>query len=910
MNLLPEQQRVAEVGNVSHFYGDDSALRAVSLSIPSGCLAGLIGPDGVGKSSLLALIAGARKIQQGEVKVFGGDMRNLRFRHQVAPRIAYMPQGLGRNLYFSLSVQENIRFFADLFGLDGETRRKKMHELLVATGLQAFRDRPAGKLSGGMKQKLGLCCALIHDPDLLILDEPTTGVDPLSRRQFWQLIERIRCRRPGMSVLVSTAYMDEAAKFDWLAAMDAGQVLATGVPADLLAQTGADNLDDAFIQLLPESKRQAHQQLVIPARQEQVNEVAIEACGLTCRFGDFVAVDDVNFTIQRGEIFGFLGSNGCGKTTTMKMLTGLLTPSEGESWLFGEKLEKNDMQLRQRVGYMSQSFSLYGELTVRQNLELHARLFAMPEAAIPARVDALLKRFGLDPYLNDNAESLPLGIRQRLSLAVAIIHEPDMLILDEPTSGVDPVARDSFWQELVELSRNQGVTIFISTHFMNEAERCDRISLMHAGKVLASDAPQALIASRNVQSLEEAFIAYLEEAVEDGTAEQGEALVLNDSPIAAPKRFDLRRLLAYAWREYMELIRDPIRLSIAVVGSVFLLFILGYGITMDVEDLNFAVFDQDNTPTSRDYAANIAGSHYFIERAPVHSAAEVEYRLRSGKLAMVVEIPPGFGKAVKQGKDTEVSFWIDGAMPFRGETVLGYVQGIHYQFLQDAARRVYGVELALTPANFQVRYQYNPEMQSIYAMAPAVIPLLLVFIPAILMALGVVREKELGSITNLYVTPVNKLEFLLGKQLPYIAVGMLSYLGLVALTIVVFGVPFKGNFLALTVATLVYLMTTTGLGLFISAFTRSQIAALAVTAVVTMLVTVSFSGLTQPVESLVGFGHWLGQVFPMSYYLTICRGVFAKNLGFADIAEPLFYLCLFVPVLTVMSYLALAQQEK
>ncbi|HAQ88599.1 MAG TPA: multidrug ABC transporter ATP-binding protein, partial [Pseudomonas sp.] len=245
-----------------------------------------------------------------------------------------------------------------------EERRWRIAELTRSTGLAPFLERPAGKLSGGMKQKLGLCCALIHDPDLLILDEPTTGVDPLSRAQFWELIERIRHERPQMSVLVATAYMDEAQRFDQLVAMDAGRVLATGTPAELLASTGSDSLEQAFIRLLPEAKRSQHRELVIPP-QPHSERIAIEAHGLTMRFGDFVAVDQVNFRIARGEIFGFLGSNGCGKTTTMKMLTGLLPASEGEALLFGKPVDPHDMQTRQRVGYMSQAFSLYSELTVR-----------------------------------------------------------------------------------------------------------------------------------------------------------------------------------------------------------------------------------------------------------------------------------------------------------------------------------------------------------------------------------------------------------------------------------------------------------------------------------------------------------------------------------------------------------------
>ena len=452
-------------------YGKVQALAGIDLDVPAGCMVGLIGPDGVGKSSLLSLVAGSRAVQDGRVEALGGDMASRGHRNRVCPRIAYMPQGLGKNLYPTLSVEENLQFFARLFGQGQAERRRRIDELTRATGLQKFLERPAGKLSGGMKQKLGLCCALIHDPDLLILDEPTTGVDPLARAQFWELIDHIRADRPGMSVIVATAYMDEAQRFDWLVAMDDGQVLATGTPAELLERTASDSLEGAFIALLPEQKKRGHAAVVIPPLDSDAQDIAIEAKGLTMRFGDFVAVDHVSFRIRRGEIFGFLGSNGCGKSTTMKMLTGLLPASEGQAWLFGREVDADDLDTRRRVGYMSQAFSLSGELRVRQNLELHARLFHVPPAELPARLQQMVERFGLDKVLDDLPDALPLGIRQRLSLAVAMVHKPELLILDEPTSGVDPVARDAFWRLLVELSRRDKVTIFISTHFMNEAER-------------------------------------------------------------------------------------------------------------------------------------------------------------------------------------------------------------------------------------------------------------------------------------------------------------------------------------------------------------------------------------------------------------------------------------------------------
>uniref|UniRef100_UPI0035B3836C ribosome-associated ATPase/putative transporter RbbA n=1 Tax=Rhodoblastus sp. TaxID=1962975 RepID=UPI0035B3836C len=653
---------VAELDQVTHVYGNVRALDGVTLQLPAGRMLGLIGPDGVGKSTLLALTAGVRRIQSGAVRALDGNMADAAHRAACAARIAYMPQGLGRNLYPTLSVFENIDFFGRLFGQGAEERAARIAELLDATGLAPFPDRPAGQLSGGMKQKLSLCCALIHDPDLLILDEPTTGVDPLSRRQFWELIDRIRARRPGMSVAVATAYMEEAERFDWLAALNDGKIIGVGAPAELRAQTGQPTLDAAFIALLPPEARADHAPIVLPPLPADGEDYAIEAENLTCRFGAFTAVDHVSFKIRRGEIFGFLGSNGCGKSTTMKMLTGLLPPSEGEARLFGQKLDASDMATRRRVGYMSQSFSLYSELTVRQNLRLHAELFELPEAEIASRVDEMLQRFDLVEAADLRPDSLPLGMRQRLQLAVAVIHRPEMLILDEPTSGVDPVARDSFWRMLIALSREDGVTIFISTHFMNEAERCDRISLMHAGKVLAVGAPAELVAQSGKDNLEQTFIACLEAASEP---DSGAAAFHDGARTRAdkPKLFDPARLWAYARREAMEILRDRLRLAFAVLGPLVLMLTFGYGISFDVENLAYAVYDQDNSLQSRELLENFSGSRYFRQRPDITSEADLERRLASGELKLAIEIPARFGKDLTTGKRPEVAIWIDGAMP-------------------------------------------------------------------------------------------------------------------------------------------------------------------------------------------------------------------------------------------------------
>ena len=909
---------VVRLSGVSLRYGGKYALDDVTLEIPAGRMVGLIGPDGVGKSSLLALASGAREVQQGQVWTLDGDLSSRRHRERVCRRIAYMPQGLGRNLYATLSVEENLQFFARLFGHDAAERRRRIDALTRSTGLHPFLDRPAGKLSGGMKQKLGLCCALIHDPDLLILDEPTTGVDPLSRAQFWDLIGRIRAARPAMSVLVATAYMDEARRFDWLIAMDAGRVLATGSPGELLAHTGCDTLEAAFVALLPDARRRGHQPIRIePFQPDASAGYAIEADALTMRFGDFVAVDHVSLQIRRGEIFGFLGSNGCGKSTTMKMLTGLLPASEGTATLFGRPVAADDIDTRRRVGYMSQGFSLYGELTVRQNLVLHARLFGVPEPEVSGRVAEMVERFGLADALDALPERLPLGMRQRLSLAVAMVHKPELLILDEPTSGVDPVARDDFWRLMIELARHDRVTIFISTHFMNEAERCDRISLMHAGRVLASAAPAELVRMRGAGTLEEAFIGYLTDAQQADGA-------LTEAPsdagwLAAPPEtagtsqgamwFSPARAGSYLWREVLELRRDPLRATLALFGSLVLMCVISIGISLDVDNLTFAVLDRDQSILSQDYAQNLAGSRYFVPRAPLVDDRDIDRRMRNGHLSLAIEIPPGFARDVARGRRVEIGAWVDGAMPMRAETIRGYVAGMHENWLRDQAKRRLGA--SLTPAvDVAVRYRYNPDVKSLPAMIPAIMPMLLLMLPAMLTALAVVRERELGSIVNLYVTPVTRAEFLLGKQAPYVMLAMLNFLLMVVLADVVFGVRIKGSFATLAAAVLIFNVVATGIGLFASTFTRSQIAAIFMTIIGTLIPVVQFSGLLTPLSSLEGSGKWVGTVYPATYMLAISRGVYNKALGLADLSSQFWPLLAAAPVILIMTGLLLRKQER
>ncbi|WP_026606533.1 ribosome-associated ATPase/putative transporter RbbA [Methylocapsa acidiphila] len=908
---------IARVSNVSHRYGASVALDGVTIDIPARIMVGVIGPDGVGKSTLLALIAGVRKMQQGEILVFDGDVADPAHLWEIRGRIAYMPQGLGRNLYPTLSVFENIDFFGRLFGQGADERRARITELLTATAMEKFEGRPAGKLSGGMKQKLSLCCALINDPDLLILDEPTTGVDPLSRGQFWDLINSIRARRPQMSVVVATAYMDEAERFDWLMAMDDGKIIATGALKELLAKTGEPNLDEAFIALMPEAKRALHKKVVVRARVASPDETpAIEAEGLTRQFGDFIAVDHVSFKIARGEIFGFLGSNGCGKSTTMKMLTGFLPATSGWAKLFGQPMGSSDMEARRNVGYMTQAFSLYGELTVGQNLELHAQLYHLPKEKIAGRIKDLLERYDLKDVVNARPDSLPLGIKQRLQLAVAVLHEPAILILDEPTSGVDPIARDSFWRTLIDLSRDDGVTIFITTHFMNEAERCDRISLMHAGKVLAVGPPLELVEERGSDSLEDCFVGYLADAAGIDRSKKIEASAAGSEAVEAealtpPRRFDLARLWAYVRRETVELLRDPIRMAFAVVGPIILMFAFGFGISFDIENLQTAAFDQDDTPQSRELLQGFEGSRYFSMQPPITSAEEMERRLRGGNTQIVVEVPPGFGRDLLSRRRPEVDATVDGAMTFRGETAKNYVNGVvrkQGEELQREARRP-GTANAWSDDNIETRFRYNQAFLSVNAMVPSVFMLMLCLIPAIMSAIAVVREKETGSIANFRSTPITKFEFLIGKQLPYVAVAMMNFVVLFLMAIFVFRVPIKGPFLILLIGTFVYVFATTGFGQLISSFVRTQVAAVFATAILSIVPAVNFSGLFAPVSSLSGGAKILGLSFPSAWYQPITVGVFAKGLGMLDLWRNVAAITIIALAFLVLSLRLLRKQE-
>ncbi len=569
----------------------------------------------------------------------------------------------------------------------------------------------------------------------------------------------------------------------------------------------------------------------------------------------------------------------------MKMLTGLLRPTSGSARLFGKEAQAHDPELRRRIGYMSQSFSLYTELTALQNLELHARLFDLPAKQIPSRVQDMLERFELERVAHALPSGLPLGIRKRLQLAVTVIHAPEILILDEPTSGVDPIARDRFWELLVELARKDGVTIFISTHYVNEAERCDRISLMHAGRILAVDRPQALQRVRGVASLEEAFVGHLEDAAR---AQGDSELSTKASVVAWPtvtltartrQAVELRRLWAFAWRENKELVRDPVRIAFALLGPVILAVAMVFGISFDIEKVRYAALDLDQSRESRTLLENFSGSRYFEPVPPISRESEIGQGLARDEFKVALAIPPSYGRDLLAGRRPEIGVWFDGSNAFRAETIRGYVQRVITRYLDELARSESMATSGAPFTSIETRFRYNQAFLSRYALSPGILMMQLIMFSTMLTALGIVREKELGSITNFYSTPVNKLEFLIGKQLPYLGVAAVSFGILFALIHFGFDVPIAGSFITLASGALLYIAAATAFGLVLSAFVRSQIAAIFGSAIIVMIPTFNFSGMMYPTSTLEGPARLIAMLFPAVYFQKISSGVFNKGLS-------------------------------
>ena len=468
------------IENVKKKYGGVTALDGVSLRVRRGEIFGLIGPDGAGKTTLFRILTTLLHADSGTAMVAGYDVE--RQYKEIRRRVGYMP---GRfSLYQDLTVEENLHFFATVFG----TSIRENYDLVrdIYSQIEPFRTRRAGALSGGMKQKLALSCALIHKPEVLFLDEPTTGVDPVSRRELWDMLRRLR--NQGITIVVSTPIVDEARQCDRIAFIHHGQVHGIDTPdciltrfADILCPPGLQHAD-----------------------KDNGGQPVIEVRDLTKQFGSFIAVDHISFNVRRGEIFGFLGANGAGKTTAMRMLTGLSRPTAGQATVAGFDVSRQPEEVKRHIGYMSQKFSLYEDLKVWENIRLFAGIYGVKDDEIGPRTYEVLHRIGLDGERNTLVKSLPLGWKQKLAFSVAVFHEPEIVFLDEPTGGVDPATRRQFW-ELIYQAADRGITVFVTTHFMDEAEYCDRISIMVDGKIRALDSPAGLKQSYQATTMDEVF---------------------------------------------------------------------------------------------------------------------------------------------------------------------------------------------------------------------------------------------------------------------------------------------------------------------------------------------------------------------------------------------------------------------
>jgi ABC-type multidrug transport system ATPase subunit len=469
---------------VSKRYRRFRALDDIDLDIVPSEITGVIGPDGAGKSSLLKICAGVLKFD-GSATFMGKDLG--RDPESVKKHLSFMPQGLGLNLYMDLSVDENIDFFAAIKNVPTSKRDELKNNLLEVTGLSAFRARFAGELSGGMKQKLGICCSLISEPEVLLLDEPSTGVDPLSRRQLWGLLNRF-IREAGTTLILSTSYMDEAERCHSVRFLHGGKVLFSGNPEQLME--GGKHLEEAFFEMLLKGKPPPSYELPFNPVLAEGDSTAITVDGVSKSFGSFKAVDDVSLSIRRGEIFGFLGPNGAGKTTLLKCVLSLLKPDAGDISVLG--MRPGDRELKRSIGYMSQIFSLYADLTVEENIDLYGSIYGIDKRVFAERARWVISVANLSGMEGELVGKLPLGMKQRLALGCATLNLPKVLILDEPTSGVDPVARRSFWQLIRGLSRKLNMTVLVTTHNLVEADYCDRMAIMNEGKIIAIDTPENL----------------------------------------------------------------------------------------------------------------------------------------------------------------------------------------------------------------------------------------------------------------------------------------------------------------------------------------------------------------------------------------------------------------------------------
>ncbi len=909
------------------------ALDSVSFEARRGALTALVGPDGAGKSTLMRLSAGLMTADSGDLSVLGIDI--AADPQQVQSLIGYMPQKFG--LYQDLSVQENLDLYADLHGIGADERRDRYPRLMEMTALGPFVQRQAGRLSGGMKQKLGLACTLICSPELLLLDEPTVGVDPLSRRELWAIILQL-VKDEGLTVLLSTSYLDEAERCGHVIVLHEGKVLSHGRPDEVAElATGrvflaepppgrtprgmqARMLDSPdVIDAVPEG---GHVRLVMaaeasgttfdgasmtPARARfedgfmlllrritpdrpavamtlerhpaaDGDQVVVEVKDLVRHFGAFTAVDHVSFAVRRGEIFGLLGPNGAGKTTTFRMLCGLLPPTHGTLRVAGVDLHRARAAARQQLGYVAQKFALYGDLSVAENLDFFASAYGLRGARRRERIAWALKQFELEPLMRQPSGLLPGGYKQRLAMAAALLHEPEILFLDEPTSGADPLARREFWRRITSLAE-QGVTVIVTTHFMEEAEYCDHVAILDHGRILAHGTPAEIRRYAPVEEgresrMEDAFIAIV------AASRKVEASPPVQLQVTAPRPFTIDGtpgdLTARVWRiwalvkkEVRQILRDPSSIAVGVVMPVLLILLFGYGLTLDVKNVPVAVVLEDTSPDAIELASTFQLSPYFHAQL-MTSMAQAEDLILASQVDGIIRIRPDFSRQMRSG-DAEVQILAHGRDANRARIIQGYAQGAVGQW--NARRIAEGQNVSSGPVVVQDRLWFNEANESRYFLVPGLIVLVMTVLGALLTALVVAREWEQGTFEALFVTPIRAGEILLSKVLPYLGLGIFGLVLCLLAAKFLFQVPFLGSLWVLSLGSLLYLLVALGMGLLISSTVKAQFVASLIVVVAAFIPALMLSGFLFELHNLPAAVRLLSYLFPARYYVALLQTV-------------------------------------
>lgn len=956
-------------GIIKKFSSDDSippALANISAQIKRGTITGLVGSDGSGKTTLLRLIAGLLLLTEGKISVEGLDP--ARDTEQLRYVVGYMPQKFG--LYEDLTVMENLVLYADLRGVVGSERETVFEQLLDFTDLRSFTARRAGNLSGGMKQKLGLACALLGNPKVLLLDEPTVGVDPISRRELWKMVNTLV--EKGITVLWSTAYLYEAELCHEVLVMNKGKILYSGEPQNLTAKmTGrsyqiqniegnhrlvlqramrADEVidgiiqgsyvrlvlktanklpdinsfdagpnaklvsvkprfEDAFIDLLGGIPPQVVtlSKKIETVKTTSVSDIVIEAKDLTRKFDSFVATDNISFKVKRGEIFCLLGPNGAGKSTTFKMLCGLLAPTSGSASILGIDLEKNPREARQQIGYMAQKFSLYGDLTVQQNLQFFSGIYGLSGENQTQIIADMLNIFDLNQYSNSKTGELPLGFKQRLSLSCAIMHRPAILFLDEPTSGVDPIARREFWMHINELVE-KGVTVVVTTHFMDEAEYCDEIGLIYRGKMIASGAPDQLksrIATKDLPNptMEDAFIALIKQHDQKDMADASDQkskelqLKLSEKKIKQTrfiaKHDSIRRLIALCRKEFYQIIRDPSSILMAFVLPLVLLFIYGFGINLDSTKIRMGMVMNDHSADAWRFEKTFADTPY-IEAIPM-SADQAKKDLTAGNIRGFVTIQSDFSKKLKEPNGVApVQIITDGSEPNTANFVIGYAKGAWQTWLQIRSLEI--AQPLFNSIDIETRYWFNPAAISRLFLVPGSIVLVMTIIGALLTSLVVAREWERGTMEALLSTPITRREFLFSKLIPYYVLGIVAMVVCTVTAIVVLEAILRGSFFMLFIESTLFLGSILGLGLFLSTTIRNQFNAAQAALNIAYLPATLLSGFVFEITSMPTFVQGITYLFPARYFVSCLQTLFLAG----DVALLLFKNGLFLFVTAII----------